>query len=107
MPEAEHKSELYSIPILVYSILHWIFQVFQLEKHFESKPMYLALYDLIVPGSGNRAQTVGAKQCPASSSESVYSGVLYHENHLILCLNDYCKRKETPENGYLDSSRLV
>ncbi len=33
-------------------------------------------------------------------------GILYLEDHLISRLNDYCKRKETPENGYLDSSRL-
>ena len=31
------------------------------------------------------------------------------ENYLDLSLNDYCKRKKTPQNGYhdLDSSRLV
>ncbi len=34
-------------------------------------------------------------------------GILYLEYYLISGLNDYCKRKETPENGYLDSSRLV
>jgi hypothetical protein len=32
---------------------------------------------------------------------------LYLENHLISSLNYYYKRMETPENGYLDSSRLV
>jgi hypothetical protein len=34
-------------------------------------------------------------------------GILYLEDNLISGLNNYCKRKETPENGYLDSSRLV
>jgi hypothetical protein len=47
------------------------------------------------------------KQCPAFSSESINPGFFYLENHLISILNDYCKRKEAPENGYLDSSRLV
>jgi hypothetical protein len=32
---------------------------------------------------------------------------LYLETHLISSLNDNFKRKKTPENGYLDSSRLV
>ena len=34
-------------------------------------------------------------------------GISYLENHLISSLNDYGKRKETPENAYLDSPRLV
>ena len=34
-------------------------------------------------------------------------GILYLENHLISSLNDYCKRKETPEKCYLESSRLA
>ncbi len=34
-------------------------------------------------------------------------GILYLENRLISGLKDYCKRKETPENDYLDSYRLV
>jgi hypothetical protein len=34
-------------------------------------------------------------------------GILYLENHLISSLNDYGKRKETPENAYLDSPSLV
>jgi hypothetical protein len=49
----------------------------------------------------------GAKICPRSSSESIYAGNLYLENYLISSLNDNCKRKETPENGYVDSFRLV
>jgi hypothetical protein len=34
-------------------------------------------------------------------------GFMDLESHLISNLNDYCKRKETAENGYLHSSRLV
>ena len=30
---------------------------------------------------------------------------LYFENYLITSLNDYCKRKKTPQIGYLDSYR--
>ena len=33
-------------------------------------------------------------------------GFLYLENYLISSLNNNCKRKETPEYGYLDTSRL-
>jgi hypothetical protein len=32
---------------------------------------------------------------------------LYPENLLISSLNDYCKRKETPENGYHKSAGLT
>ncbi len=32
---------------------------------------------------------------------------LYLENYFISRLNEFCKRKETPRNGYLESSRLV
>ena len=45
--------------------------------------------------------------CPGFSSESIYAGNFYLENYLISSLNDFCKRKKTPENGCLDSSRLV
>ena len=31
----------------------------------------------------------------------------YLENYLFSSLNDHCKRKETPKNGYLDSSKLI
>jgi hypothetical protein len=34
-------------------------------------------------------------------------GISYLENHLISRLNDYWKRKETPKNCYLESSRLA
>jgi hypothetical protein len=34
-------------------------------------------------------------------------GILYLETDFISSLNDYRKRKKTPENGYLDSSRLL
>ena len=36
--------------------------------------------------------------------ESIYAGILYLENYLISSLNDYIKRKKTPENAYWDSS---
>ncbi len=42
-----------------------------------------------------------------------YAGILYLENHLISSLNDYCKRKETPESlklvfwTVLDMSSLI
>ena len=53
-----------------------------------------------------RDQVVAAapNRCPVFSSESIYAGIFYLENHLISSLNDYCKRKETPKNSYLDSS---
>jgi hypothetical protein len=38
------------------------------------------------------------------SSESIHTGYVYPENYLISCLTDYCKRKKTPKNGYLDHS---
>ncbi len=47
------------------------------------------------------------KRCPTFSSESIYAWICFFETHLISSLNDYCKRKEAPENAYLDSSRLV
>ncbi len=47
------------------------------------------------------------KRCPDFSSESIFAGIFYLENHLISSLNDYCKRKETSQNGRLESSRLV
>jgi hypothetical protein len=49
----------------------------------------------------------GAKIGPRFSSESIYAGNSNLENYLISSLNDNCKRKKTPENGYLDSFRLV
>jgi hypothetical protein len=39
------------------------------------------------------------KWCPDFSSESIYTGIFYLENHLSLSLNDYCKRKETSQKG--------
>ncbi len=55
------------------------------------------------------AQVVGTapKSCPDFSFESIFAGILYLENHFISSLNDYCKRKETPQNGKLESFRLV
>jgi hypothetical protein len=49
----------------------------------------------------------GTKICLCFSSESICAVNLYLESHFISSLNDNCKRKKTPENGYLDSSRLV
>lgn len=46
----------------------------------------------------------GTIKCTWFSSESIQTGYLYLENYLISCLNDYCKRKKTPKNGYLDRS---
>jgi hypothetical protein len=61
--------------------------------------------------SGPPDQVVGTapKSCPEFSSKSISAGILYLENHLISSLNDYCKRnlKETPQNGKLESFRLV
>ena len=34
---------------------------------------------------------------------SIYARNFYFETHLISSLHDYCKRKETPEHGYLDT----
>jgi hypothetical protein len=59
--------------------------------------IYLCLYQVVA---------TAPKRCPDFSSESIYAGILYLENHLISSLNDYCKRKETPQNGKLESSRL-
>ena len=47
------------------------------------------------------------QNCPGFLSESIFTGHLYLEKCSISSLNDYCKRKKTPENGYLDSSRLA
>jgi hypothetical protein len=44
----------------------------------------------------NDAQPFRPSQC--------MPGFLYLDNHLISSLNNNSKRKETPENGYLDTS---
>ena len=66
----------------------------------------LKLKPLFVP-LALQVEQRGTKMCPGFSSESIYAGNFYLENYLISSLNDFCKRKKTPENGYLDSSRLV
>ncbi len=52
------------------------------------------------PGSGDRAQKM------SGLFVRVNLGCFNLENHLISSLNDYCKRKETPQNGKMESSSL-
>ncbi len=53
------------------------------------------------------SESVGSRVARGFRPSQFMPGILNLKNHLISGLNDYCKRKETPENGYLDSSRLV
>ncbi len=55
------------------------------------------------PGSGDRAQ----KMSRLFVRVQIFRDFLYLEKHLNSCRNDYCKRRETLENDYLVSSRLV
>ena len=63
----------------------------------------------LVRWRGHTSQVLqrGSETCPQFSSESIYAGNFYLENYLTSSLNDFCKRKKTPENGYLASFRLV
>ncbi len=55
----------------------------------------------------NQVVQRGTKICPRFWSKSICAGNLNLKNYLISSLNYNCKRKKTPENGYVDSSRLV
>ncbi len=61
-----------------------------------------------LPG-GVLAQVVqlGTENCSDFRLSQYLLGILYLEKNSISTLNDYWKRKITPENVYLDSSRLA
>ena len=77
------------------------------QRHARAGPSTLT-----APGPGpiaapNRWWNEVPALCSGILSQFMYAGNLYLEYYLISCLNDYCKRKETPENGYLDCSGFV
>jgi hypothetical protein len=84
-------------------------EIFQLHQTRHESQRSLESRHQSPEGFHPSRQVVGTapKLCPAFSPKSIVSGILYLESHLISSLKDYCKQRETPENGYLDSSRLV
>jgi hypothetical protein len=49
----------------------------------------------------------GTENCSDFRPSQFLPGILYLEKYSISTLNDYWKRKITPENVYLDGSRLA
>ena len=79
--------------------------LFNVSEKIRSRPstwMVAAFYPVLGAGIPTRY----SKPYP-HASESKFTPEFYLEKHFDSRLNDLCKRKETPQNTYLESSRLI